>query len=436
MALHEWYLAAITITSILLVFGCAYIWNYRQSPGIRFYFVVNLLGLLINTTYYVITVTDSLEVAHLWIRVRFILLSVLPMIALIFITRFIRRPLWLTKRFEIIAWGIPILVIAAMLIPALWNTFFTHWTILRLDGYNVEDRSMGILYHIYVAHNTLFAGIVYYLILDYGLRVDSAWRRTVLWSVTPLALMAVGANVPFGLGPPPGLRPTPLMLSLVTISIGWVLLRHNTLSILPVAYDHVLNSVRDGVIVIQKGLIVRINPAAQRIIGKSDALILKHRLEQVLPLPDDFRAASPFEFTHNSLILEAESFPLYHHQRLVGQTLILRDLTAQRQAADEAFILKAERERSRLINQVLVKISNEFKTPMEILKESSADLQTDDREIRTTKATRMDAYIDDISRKMQDIRKLADQPLPTPPTIRVEIEPQTASMSDEGKTSS
>lgn len=439
MALHEWYLAAIIAISTIIVMLNYYVWQHRQSRGVMYYFVVNIFTLGLNASYFIITITESQTVAYDWIRLRFALLSILPMIALMFVTRFIRRPWWFSPPVEILAWGVPLLVVIALFTPALESYFFDYWSVLRLDGYSVEDRKFGPLYTVLIVHQLISALGVFYILFDYGLRVDSAWRRSVLIGVPPLAIMVVMSNLPITLGPPPGLRITPLMIGMAAISVGFLFFRYNTLSILPVTYDHILDSVQDGVLVIQQGVIVRANPAAVQLVGQRD--MLNRPLAEVFPLSGDTlrheHSTYTCEVTHRGLPLEVERLPLYHHQRVVGQTLILRDLTAQKQAAYEVLALAAERERSRLITQFLGRISNEFKTPMEILTDSIDGLHAEDKARRIETATQMEAKIDEMTRKIQELRKIIDQPLPLSPSAhdKVNAEQQAVTIAGDGNTS-
>ena|GEM_PF-6484337 len=410
MALHEWYLGAIIVISMMLVMINVYVWNHRRYPGVIYYFVINILALVMNASFYIITTTDSQTTAYDWMRIRFTALALIPMISVVFSTRFVRRPWWLNRRVEAVLWIVPILTACTMFIPDLTQYFFSHWSIVRLDGYNGETRSLGILYIVNTTHQFLCSFITFYLLFDYGLRVDSAWRRSVWYGVLPIAVMLVVANLPITLGPPPGLRITPLMIGFAAFGVGWTFLRDNSLSILPVAYDRILECVQDGVLVVNPlGLISKANPAAEYLIGAGT--LFNHPIRDVLAVSDAVLLISQethrFELTHHNQTLECESIPLYHDRRVIGRTLMLRDLTAHRQAEREALEMAYERERSHIMNQFLRETSNEFNTPVEAMRQALVGLQSPDESGYPDHIALIEGHIDNMTRQMQGLQKMA-----------------------------
>lgn len=167
------------------------------------------------------------------------------------------------------------------------------------------------------------------------------YRMQVL-AVAAGPLLVLGINLPFIMG----LRwlpidPTPSGFAVAAMLI-LVALRQNLFSVLPIARRSTVDNISDGVIVVDtQGLIADINPAARRMMGSSStrvgsslqaALPTGTRLDngkaQDLQLPDgrwaDLRV-SPVKALDG---------------QLVGQVVLLRDVTAEREL--HARLLKAQ----------------------------------------------------------------------------------------------
>jgi diguanylate cyclase (GGDEF)-like protein/PAS domain S-box-containing protein len=136
---------------------------------------------------------------------------------------------------------------------------------------------------------------------------------------------------------------SPALLSLVGVTVTWGLFRFRTFDILPVAQDAVLNSLQDGVIVLNtQGQIAAINPAAQRVFEwPATSVIGRTAVEVFSPWPEIVqwihnRREAQIEFTlspaagasrHYDLALS----PLFDSfKRPIGQLILLHDITERK----------------------------------------------------------------------------------------------------------
>jgi PAS domain S-box-containing protein len=143
----------------------------------------------------------------------------------------------------------------------------------------------------------------------------------------------------FGGGPFPHLDLTPFAFTLSGLLIAWAFFRFRLLDILPVVRDAVVESMNDGVVVIDtQNRIVDLNPAARRILGPMPAGIIGQPAAQLFaaqpPLVE--RLCDETE-THMEIVLGEDEArrsydlrisPLYGWRgRLAGRLVALRDVT-------------------------------------------------------------------------------------------------------------
>jgi PAS domain S-box-containing protein len=126
---------------------------------------------------------------------------------------------------------------------------------------------------------------------------------------------------------------------------GWALFRYQLLDILPVARDAVLESMADGVIVLDtRNRMVDINPAAERMFSLTRAAVVGKPLAAYLVNRPDvwerFAAVSEAatEITlgeaTTARIFDLRISTLYRKRAPAGRLIVLRDITERQQAAE------------------------------------------------------------------------------------------------------
>ncbi|MEZ5291140.1 MAG: diguanylate cyclase [Vicinamibacterales bacterium] len=140
------------------------------------------------------------------------------------------------------------------------------------------------------------------------------------------------------------LDPTPSAFAVSFAAIAWAVLRHNYLDLAPVARSVTVEGLIDGVLVTdQAGRIVDANPAARALIGQPAAAIIGRGLGELLPAVGDLRSGETREVRlgHDRRI-EARMSPVASGDGdLAGRVLVLRDVTAEREAQDRLVAAQA-----------------------------------------------------------------------------------------------
>ena len=120
---------------------------------------------------------------------------------------------------------------------------------------------------------------------------------------------------------------TPMALALSTALAGWGLVRRRLFRVEPVALEKAFESMRDGVLMIDRqGRVARINAAAKAFTLLSADRVVGESIARVLPEWNDTALGTPFEVGVNDRILEYSGDPIAGG----GFVVIVRDLTALR----------------------------------------------------------------------------------------------------------
>ncbi len=181
------------------------------------------------------------------------------------------------------------------------------------------------------------------LLLRSLVRFPHVYRGQAVTLVAGIAAPFIG-NALYVLGwvPEPGLDLTPVALTLSGLLWFWSLFRFRLLDLVPVAREALIESMIDGVLVIDRcGCIVDSNPAARRLLGDGvlvgrDARALFTTSPEALAL---LRASGPAEIEVPApgtadLYLEVRSIPLSTRgTKLPGLLVIVRDITVRRRDA-------------------------------------------------------------------------------------------------------
>jgi PAS domain S-box-containing protein len=238
-------------------------------------------------------------------------------------------------------------------------------------------------------------GYSYFIyLLGLVLLVGHLLRQARIYRGQAIGLL-IGTLVPFvanvvylyGLFPLPALDPTPFATAVSCLAFTWALFSYRLLDIVPLGYRTVLNVMSDGVIVLDaQGYVVDLNPAAERLTGRSVASAVGQGFEQVLTArPDLLARCQTSGGLRDELLLkvagQARCFDLTVSPvgepggRLRGRVVLLHDVTDRYQAERErARFEREQHERTRAQEaaqqrtEYLSVAAHELRTPITTLR--------------------------------------------------------------------
>jgi diguanylate cyclase (GGDEF)-like protein len=282
-----------------------------------------------------------------WAVIEYIGVTTCPVFFLLVALEYNRMDKWLTRG----------RVIGLFILPAItWLLALTNdwhhliWTTFTPSqvGENLVVFGHGIWFWISVV------GYSYLLmLLGTALIISAAFRFPAVYR-PQMAALAVGAVVPWvgnlvyisGLSPAPGLELTPMLLVVTGVVLTWGLVRLRLLDLVPVARDTLIDSMNEGMLVLDiQGRVVDVNTAAQRMLRPLGLITPGLEIVEVLiPWPELITHLQNTSDVRYQITLEDKpptSLELSitevknRHGVFSGRLIVLRDVTERKLADDE-----------------------------------------------------------------------------------------------------
>lgn len=334
-------MAAAAISALFMAW---YAWRWRQAAGGSCF-----VGLLVSIAVFALGSALELTAASLAAKVAWAKFSYLGVVSLaplwlLFTLRYSQRAAWITQPRALLLWIIPACVLLAI--------FNDDWRRLVWTAITPVTPAPGARL-IYTYGPIAWLHLVYaysLLALSTWILILTAWRSDQLHRRQAAALIA-GALLPWagnllyflGLTPWPGLDLTPLAFLLTGFIVAWIGYRPRMFDLAPLARDILLNSVSDGVLVLDnQSRVVAVNRVVREWLG-IDQDVLGRNVFDVLPL-DHFDLPENIHSIHTQVELGAAEArqvydltvsPLLNERGgLQGRVALLHDITRERASLD------------------------------------------------------------------------------------------------------
>ena len=244
-------------------------WRRRPAPGAMPLVYLMLAVCEWSLGYAVGMASADLPTKVFWAKVQYFGIVSVPVMWLFLALQYTNREKWLTRRNRVLLAIMPLLT---LLLAWTNESHGLIWSDIRL----YTSGSFSVLYLSYGAFVWVWVTYSYPLILLGSVLLLQALVRSPHLYRGQTGALLIGALAPWvanvlrisGLNPFPHLDPTNFAFTLSGLATAWAMFRFRLLDIVPVARDAVIESMNDGVIVLDtQNRIVDINPAAARIIS-------------------------------------------------------------------------------------------------------------------------------------------------------------------------
>ncbi|MCD4737954.1 MAG: response regulator [Anaerolineae bacterium] len=354
----------------------AYIWRRRSVPGAG-----SLAGYMIATIVWSLGMTMTMLTHYplaerFWSLVSLSGVVTMPVTWFVFTMKYTGRARWLNSHLRKLLLVIPVL----QLVGGGARIFFPQ--LLALPIYSLEQNV------------SLFYGCS--LLLGGALIMGKAALRAPMYRQQYFVIMA-GSLLPWPfvlleelihLQLFPGVSLVPLAFLAGSIINALGLAQHQVFDIMPVALDNIIESMGDGVLVLDpQQRIVHLNPAAQTMFT-SEAKLIGEPLATIAPQVEAEDRFQEDDHAVWELVLRAEEgecyydarlSPLYTHRRvLAGWLLMVHDITARKETEEELRQAKEAAEAANRAKSVfLANMSHELRTPLNAILGFSTLMQRD-----------------------------------------------------------
>ena len=315
-------------------------WRRRSTPG-----GLPIALLMLGVTEWALTAALEIgsvgESAKLfWSKIEYLGTVSSSVLFLIFALQYTRQEKWLTRRNVVLLWVIPLIT----LVMAATNEMH-HWVWSRTEpspaGNNLLIYYHGPWFWIYVAYAYACIVIGTLALIWAIVRFPDVYRQQASAMLAGVLVPLLGNVIyVFGLNPIPGFDVTPITFALTGLFISWGIFRYRLFDLVPVARDVLIESLSDGVLVLDaQNRIADINPAAQRLIGVSTTVIGQRAETALAGLPELARfCCEPQETlaeisTGQEMLRYLElrtSFLRDRRGQITGRLIVLRDITTRK----------------------------------------------------------------------------------------------------------
>ena len=363
----------------------------RAAPG-RAYLVLLMLAV---ATWALSTVGEFAAVAVpakiWWSKITYFGIVCVAPLWLLFILGYGQRHEWLTPGKIALLWIVPVITLG-LVFTNEWHRLI--WPkITPASGAPgamlIYDHGIGFWVEWTYSYLLLFLATI--LLVRTILRPPRLHRRQAMVLLAGAAMPWVGnALYIAGLVPLPGLDLTPIAFALIGIAAIVGFLRFQILDLVPVARDVLVESMSDGVLVLDaQNRVVDINPTACRVVGCDAARVIGQQAGVVLAAwPElvaryrdvpEAQAEISLDGPAGSLWLDLRISPLYdRRKRLTGRLIVLHDVTARRQAEQVLQEYAHELEvRNTELDAYAHTVAHDLKGPLSVIVGFSSLLEAD-----------------------------------------------------------
>ena len=312
-----------------------------STPGAR-----PLVGLLAAVAWWCVAgacdgFVNTAEQKIFWAKLQYLGITSAPPLWLQFAGAYAGVSWFRDRRHLIALWFIPVTTVFVAATNE-WHLAMWPTVTIRADGATIYGHGWWFWTAISLAYVYVLAGA---LLVARTLRRSPPPFRAQHHALIAASLLPLLGNAFYISGlTAEGFDPTPYAFTLSALLFTWAVYRHNLFDLVPVARDMVVDSLSDAVIVIDPSRrVLDMNAAARALVGREGPW-LGLTIESLLPFLDQTVLA----LTHgveSTAVVDVGGVPTHFEVRLVpvrtemradaAWLLLLRDVTAQRRAADE-----------------------------------------------------------------------------------------------------
>jgi diguanylate cyclase (GGDEF)-like protein/PAS domain S-box-containing protein len=260
------------LSSIILVGLILYSLQFRHSKTGQAFLVLMACAAVWTIGFVFETAAVDLSAKILLAKLEFIGITFIPLAWVMLVMNFNRQPL---SKWTIIA----LAVIPVLTNVVIWTNPLHHW-FMGTPFLQTADAPFPILYldyqfwfyFIHAPTGYLYLLVAVYLLISQFRKMDTVYRtQSILLMIAIILPLSADILYVLGFSPLKHYNYTPAIFSISGMILAWALFRYHFLDLIPLARDAVVESLHDGVIVLDiKGRIVDINPAARYILKSSD----------------------------------------------------------------------------------------------------------------------------------------------------------------------
>ncbi len=260
------------LSSIILAGLIFYSWQFRYSKTGQAFLALMVCAFVWTFGFAVETAVVDISVKLWLVKLEFLSITFLPLAWVMLVVNFNGQPLskWTLRALAVI----PVLTNVV-----IWTNPLHHW-FMGTPSLQTAEAPFPILYldyqfwfyFIHAPAGYLYLMVAVIFMMRQFREMDAVYRtQSILLIVAIVLPLAADILYVLGYSPIKHYNYTPAIFSISGMILAWALFRYHFLDLIPLARDAVVETINDGVIVLDlKNRIVDINPAARKILKITD----------------------------------------------------------------------------------------------------------------------------------------------------------------------
>lgn len=339
------YTLALLLTALLAGVIVAYLWSKRDQRGAIALIMLALSASIWSLGYALEIAGADLPTKLFWGKFQYFGITTVPLSWLIFALQYTRRDQWLIPRYVLGLIVLPVVTLILALTTETHGLIWRDFTLNATGPFLALELTHGPMFWVYWIFSQVLVLLGTFLMIQALRRQKDLFRGQAALILLAILIPWFG-NLLYitGLNPIPALDLTPFAFTLSAAAFTWGIFRFHLIELTPVARDIVIETMPDGVIVLDlQGRIVDVNPAAQQMFRLTDQQLmgrpladfvtawpeLVSRYQGVWQVQDELSFGEGAAQQHYEIQLSA----LRNRQgEIRGRVITVRDITQRKQA--------------------------------------------------------------------------------------------------------
>ena len=282
--IYTLYLSSLIASAMVGVVLAVFFWRRRSQPGAIAMLSVMLAAIIISLSYLLQYMSTRLSTQIFATNIQYVGIMALPAMWMVFSLQYTGNVKWLTRRNLFLLSIIPVVTVVLVWTNGLDGLMY-HGRHLDTSGpFTIIAKTYGPWFWVAMLNNylLLFSGL--FLLTKRLFRPPRLYRhQSIALLICVIAPLVWNVSYIFILGPTYHVDQTPSLFIISGLAIAWGLFRVRMFDIIPVARDTIIESLSDGVIVLDaKKRVLDINQAAQFFFGYTASEIVGQEIDHIL----------------------------------------------------------------------------------------------------------------------------------------------------------